>query len=131
MSFCGQGLIAVDAVLRRKRAGLGALRLATQTGDVITRADADALTGPCSWFEVPRERIVSSAAPFATSDGLPRAAAEPIVVDSGRRRWFSRLEAAELEALTLPPERVLALCGEHPVERVPMLDGVAARLQAM
>ena len=94
MAFCGQALLAADAVLRA-RGQQGPRSFTTDAGPARTHA-----TGGASWFSTPRERT------FLVEVG-PHGA----LVDSGRRRAFVRLGcAAEVDAVAVSPAEVLARC---------------------
>ncbi len=113
MAFCGQGLIAVDAILGRIKAMPDAttFTLETRTGPVVTRRDPN--RSDVSWFDVPRERVQRCDAllsPAMLSARLSEAGPSP-VVDSGRRRLFHQFHDVDsLYALSLPSEGVMEFC---------------------
>jgi PhzF family phenazine biosynthesis protein len=116
MAFCGQGLIAVDAVLRASRAQdlwKDTIVLSTQAGSVSTRLDKT--VEQRSWFDVDGERIRASSARIDVSQILQTASAvPPVIVDSGRRRLFQQLErVVDLQAVAVDPDEVLRFCREH------------------
>ncbi len=113
MSFCGQGLIAVDAVLREVAHAPRdtPITLVTRIGVVRTRSAANT-----HWFDVPRDRIRrcdGDISPATLAKALTDATPAP-VVDSGRRRLFHRChDGASLNAIGIAPAAVVAFCGTH------------------
>lgn len=94
MAFCGQALLAADAVLRA-RGQQGPLDFHTDAGPARTHAHDGA-----SWFATPRART-----------RLLEVGPHGALVDSGRLRAFVRLgRAAEVEAVSVRPDEVLARC---------------------
>ena len=116
MAFCGQALIATDAVLRAVGASAPRvpLRLSTMAGPVSTRADE---SSGLTWFTSPRALIQRRAGGALAP--LVGGAPAPVVVDSGRQRLFQRLERADdIEGVRLEPDEVLRLCDRHDVKGV-------------
>jgi len=127
MSFCGQALVATDAVLRAgypPPEAADAFELEGPLGPVRTHrrrpaADATAATAsadaiaPVSWFDVARASVLATASSRLSRDLAPAisAHAPATVVDSGRRRVFQPVsDPAALAALVLDPALVLAHC---------------------
>ncbi len=101
MAFCGQGFIAADSVLRRAYGLAGRIEFLSQTGNVTTLAFEN--SPGHSWFEIPRNRIQSSAGPEHLGT----------IIDSGRRRLFRRMEPEQLKTLQHEPAEVMHICKEN------------------
>ena len=117
MAFCGQGLIAADAVLRDAgvvQAGAD-LVLQTSVGPVRTLVAAD--TGE-SFCCVPRALVKRVASNATIRSLLPLADPMPPeqVVDSGRKRLFKQV--SEIDAIALEPAFVVEFCARHELSGV-------------
>jgi PhzF family phenazine biosynthesis protein len=117
MSFCGQGLIAVDAVLRERGAPLPAAEiiLHTNVGAVRTQRTAGSAV---SWFRVPKTLVKTVPSTATIRSLLPLCDPVPaeLVIDSGRRRLFKAV--SEIDAIALQPASVLEFCQRHELSGV-------------
>ncbi|PJZ84029.1 PhzF family phenazine biosynthesis protein [Leptospira harrisiae] len=104
MSFCGQGFIAADAVLRQATKVAGPIEFLTTDGNVRTFAEPG--DGALSWFEILKSQI--------RIDSGPRHLGH--IVDSGRRRAFLQVDSAELENLNLDSSEVIRTCTEYNIK---------------
>ena len=116
MPFCGQGLIAVDAVLRASRAqNLGRTLSSCRPKPVPFRLDSTRRLSSAPGSTLIGNRYRASSARIDVSQILQTASAvPPVIVDSGRRRLFQRLErVVHLQAVAVDPDAVLRFCREH------------------
>lgn len=117
MTFCGQGLIAADAVLRELGAvPIGAeVTLQTSVGPVRTAYGADA---KLTWCSVPKSFIRPVASNASVRSLLPLSDPNQPerVVDSGRKRLFKQV--TEIDAISLDPAQVVDFCQRHELSGV-------------
>ena len=124
LAFCGQGSIAVDAVLRR--AGLVAdgasITLLTASGPVLTRFDPEHAV---SVFELPSDSVRALRTQVELH-GLSGLQTPVTLIDSGRTRAFQRVvDERHLRELSVSRESVLALCRAHSLSGVCFYSVVA------
>lgn len=118
MVFCGQALVAIDAVWRAAHPVPEAEPLSVITASGLVRLTRDAQG--LSWFHAGRDAVRElpcGASLAELSEGLA-GAEPPRVVDSGRRRLFQCMDLRTLEAAELDPRRVLDFCGRHQLKGV-------------